>query len=272
MTKRTAFFISDRTGITAEMLGHGLLTQFEEVDFTEITLPFIDSEEKAGEAVTQINSAGLEDGNRPLIFSTLVDSTIANTIKQADALYLDCFQIFIAPMESELKIQSNHSIGKSHSTRGSGYLNRMEAVNFALASDDGQSTRDLEKAEVILVGVSRCGKTPTCLYLGMQFGIKAANVPIIPEDMEIMKFPKALDKFRHKIFGLSIDPSRLSAIRSERRPNSKYASLKNCETEVRLAKALMDQEGIPHLDTTSRSIEELATVIVQQAKLRRKAH
>ncbi|MEJ6564061.1 MAG: posphoenolpyruvate synthetase regulatory kinase/phosphorylase PpsR [Burkholderiales bacterium] len=268
---RSAFYISDRTGITAEMLGHSLLTQFEEVAFNEVTLPFVDTPRKADEAVDRINQSCLPDGSRPLVFSTLVNTKLSSIIKTADALYIDCFQAFIAPMETELKVKSNHSVGRSHSNRGSGYLKRMDAVNFALASDDGQSTKELEEADVILIGVSRCGKTPTCLYLGMQFGIKAANVPLIPEDFERLALPSALDAFRDKLFGLTIRPDRLVRIRNERRPNSEYASLRNCETEVRLAVALMKQSNVAFLDTTSRSIEELATVIMQKANLKRQA-
>lgn len=269
--RRSAFYISDRTGITAEMLGHSLLTQFEEVSFDETTLPFIDTPEQAIEAVKQINQACESDGDRPLVFSTLVNSKLSSIVKTADALYIDCFQVFIAPMEEELKLKSNHSVGKSHSNRGSGYVKRMDAVNFALAYDDGQTVKDMQEADVILVGVSRCGKTPTCLYLGMQFGIKAANFPLIPEDFERFSLPSTLEKFRHKLFGLTIKADRLVRIRNERRPDSKYASLRNCETEVRLSEALMRQENIDFLDTTSRSIEELATVIMKRAKLKRQA-
>ncbi len=268
---RSAFYISDRTGITAEMLGHSLLTQFEEVKFIEATMPFIDTPAKANEAVKQINHACESDENRPLIFSTLVNSKLSSIVKKANALYIDCFQVFIAPMEAELKLKSNHSVGRSHSNRGSGYLKRMDAVNFALAYDDGQTIKDMQEADVILIGVSRCGKTPTCLYLGMQFGIKAANFPLIPEDFERLALPSTLDAFRHKLFGLTIRPDRLVRIRNERRPDSEYASLRNCESEVRLSEALMKQENVDYLDTTSRSIEELATVIMQRAKLKRQA-
>jgi len=267
--KRSAFYISDRTGITAEMLGHSILTQFEQVIFEEITLPFVDSIQKAKQAVEEINHAGNSDGERPVIYSTLVHSEISSIVQSSNALYMDCFQVFIAPMESELGVKSNHSVGRSHSAINSNYLNRMDAVNFALTSDDGQSTKELKTADVILVGVSRCGKTPTCLYLGMQFGIKAANFPLIPEDFDRMTLPSNLEEFRHKIFGLTIRPDRLSRIRSERRPESEYASLRNCETEVRLSEALMKQENIGFMDTTTRSIEELATVILQKAKLKR---
>ena len=184
-------------------------------------------------------------------------------------MYLDSFQVFIAPMEAELGVKSSHTVGRSHSVSNNKYFNRMEAVNYALASDDGQSVKDLEAADIILVGVSRSGKTPTCLYLGLQYGIRAANYPLIPEDFETMKLPGAIDSRRNKLFGLTIRPERLQRIRNERRPGSRYASLENCEHEVRAAETLMRQENIPVLDTTTRSIEELATVILHQAHLQR---
>ena len=267
--KRTAFFVSDRTGITAEMLGHSLLTQFDEVTFAEVTMPFVDTEAKAWDTVARLNQTGVDDGGRPLVFSTLVNTELSGIVKQADALYLDCFQVFIAPMEDELGVHSSHSVGRSHSVKNSGYFGRMDAVNFALAYDDGQSSKDMDKADIILVGVSRSGKTPTCLYLGLQYGIRAANYPLIPEDFDVMKLPASLDAYRDKMFGLTIRPDRLHRIRNERRPNSKYASIINCEREVRLAELLMRQENITILDTTTRSIEELATFILHHAHLGR---
>jgi regulator of PEP synthase PpsR (kinase-PPPase family) len=267
--KRTAFFVSDRTGITAEMLGHSLLTQFDDASFTEITLPFVDAPDKAAEAVNQINRAAQKDGRRPLVFSTLVDPALSGIVQQANALYLDCFQVFIAPMEEELGLKSSHTVGRSHSAKNNEYFERIEAVNFALGHDDGQSTKELHRADVILVGVSRSGKTPTCLYLALQYGIRAANYPLIPEDFAAMRLPEGVNKFRGKLFGLTIRPDRLQKIRDERRPGSRYATLENCEYEVRTAETLMRQENIPVLDTTTRSIEELATVILHQANLHR---
>jgi len=267
---RSAFFISDRTGITAEMLGHSLLTQFEPIAFNGTTLPFIDSEDKAQAAVDQINAAARRDGVRPLVFSTLVDASISAVVARADALVLDCFQVFIAPMEAELGMRSSHEVGLSHSTANSaGYFRRIDAVNFALSYDDGQSTRELDHADVILIGVSRSGKTPTCLYLALQYGIKAANYPLIPEDFGAMQLPGVLTRMRSKLFGLTIMPDRLHQIRSERRPGSQYASLPNCVGEVREAEALMRNEDIPYLDTTTRSIEELASTILHEANLQR---
>lgn len=271
--KRSAFFISDRTGITAEMLGHSLLTQFEMVSFNEVTLPFVDSADKAHEAVKQINHQGERDGTRPLIFSTLVNQDVSSVVSTANALFLDCFDIFIRPMEKELGVLASHAVGRSHSaTDFANYHHRIEAVNYSLSHDDGVSTRDLAEADVILVGVSRCGKTPTCLYLAMQFGIRAANYPLVPEDFASMQLPGQVRPLRKRLFGLTIKPERLERIRNERRPGSTYATRANCEFEIREAESLMRQEGIPFLDVTTKSVEELATTILHQANLVRRVY
>jgi len=269
---RHAFFVSDRTAITAEMLGHSLLAQFEDVQFKETTLPFVDSVERASKAVLQINEATIEDGTRPLVFSTLVDPDVSAVIARANALYLDCFQVFISPMEQELGVRHSLEIGRSHRVRNTNeYHSRIEAVNFCLAHDDGVSTKELHEADVILVGVSRSGKTPTCLYMGLQYGIRAANYPLIPEDFQDMKMPSRLQKYRRKLFGLTIEAPRLAHIRNERRPNSKYAQIENCKYEIDRAEMLMREEGIPFLDATNRSIEELAATIVHQGQLQRQS-
>jgi regulator of PEP synthase PpsR (kinase-PPPase family) len=272
-SKRTAYFISDRTGITAELLGHSLLTQFDGVRFQEVTMPFIDSADKARDAVNQINERAAEDGMRPIVISTLVNTEIAGIVGTANALFLDCFEIFISPLEKELGITASHAIGRTHNVADFvNYYHRMDSVNYALSHDDGVSTRDLTEADVILVGVSRCGKTPTCLYLSMQYGIRAANYPLIPEDFSTMQLPGQLRPLRKRLYGLTIKPERLQQIRNERRPGSKYATLANCEFEVREGEALMRQEGIPYLDVTSKSVEELATTILHEAKLVRRIY
>lgn len=271
--KRAAFFVSDRTGITAEMLGHSLLTQFETVRFEEVTLPFVDTAEKAYDIVSRINETATTEGVRPLVISTLVDTEIAAIVGSANALFLDCFEIFISPLEKELGVPASHAIGRSHSVNNVvNYYNRIEAVNYALGHDDGVATRDLSEADIILVGVSRSGKTPTCLYMAMQFGIRAANYPLIPEDFSTMQLPGQLRALRGRLRGLTITPERLQQIRNERRPNSTYATLANCKYEIREAEALMRQEGIPYLDATSKSVEELATTILHEAKLVRRIY
>ena len=270
---RSAFFVSDRTAITAEMLGHSLLTQFDDLNLRETTLPFIDTLDKAYEAVQKINAAAVEDGVRPIIISTLAHTDIAAVVGKANALFLDCFQIFIAPLEDELGARASHAIGRTHNINNIvNYYKRMESVNYTLSHDDGVSTRDLSEADVILVGVSRSGKTPTCLYLSMQFGVRAANYPFIPEDFGSRQLPASLKSLRSKLYGLTITPTRLQSIRSERRPNSTYSDLKNCEHEIREAEMLMRRENIPFLDATSKSVEELATTIMQQAKLERRIY
>ena len=270
---RTIFFVSDGTGITAEMLGHSLLSQFEDIKFNQETIPFVDSAEKAQVALERIaQAAGLGNG-RPIVFTSLVNNTVRASLRGADALVLDFFETFIDPLEHELGQKSTHTIGRSHSaTDKKEYQHRIEAVNFALAHDDGQSNRELAKADVILVGVSRSGKTPTSLYLALQFGVRAANYPLIPEDFERNTLPASLLPFRDKLFGLTIIAERLAEIRKERRPNSKYAELLNCRREVEQAETLMRREGIRWLNSTTKSIEEISTTILQEIGLQRRVY
>jgi regulator of PEP synthase PpsR (kinase-PPPase family) len=268
--RRTVIFVSDRTGITAEMLGNSLLSQFEAFDFQRRTIPFVDTPEKIAEVVSMINATGAADGRRPLVFSSIVDEAMSAQLGKADALFLDLFQVFIAPLEAELAAKSSHAAGRSHGIANvHNYFARMEAINFAQAHDDGTATRDLGKAQVILVGVSRCGKTPTTLYLALQFGVLAANFPLTPDDFVDHKLPRSILPFRDRLFGLTIDPERLQQIRQARRPDSKYAALENCRYEVRAAEQLMQHERISTIDTTARSIEEIATTILHKAGLQR---
>jgi [pyruvate, water dikinase]-phosphate phosphotransferase / [pyruvate, water dikinase] kinase len=268
LANRTVFFVSDGTGITAETFGHSVLTQFD-LKFKQTRLPFIDTVDKAHDAVKKINEAFKTDGNRPIVFSTLVQSNLSAIVMHANSLHMDLIQTFVAPLEQELGIKSTHTVGRSHNIADSEeYKNRIEAINFSLAHDDGQSNKNLSTADVILIGVSRSGKTPTSLYLAMQYGIKAANYPLIPEDFERGKLPSALPPFKDKLFGLSINAERLSEIRNERRPGSKYAALENCRYEVNEAEALMRREGIRWLSSTAKSIEEIATTILQEFKIR----
>ncbi|TMH83628.1 MAG: kinase/pyrophosphorylase [Betaproteobacteria bacterium] len=271
--RRTVFFVSDGTGITVEMLGHSLLTQFDGIQFEQTTVPFVDSVERAQACVTRINEASAAGNGRPVVFTTLINAEMRETMRKANAFVMDFFESFLDPLEAEFGAKSTHTIGRSHSARDAkGYTHRIDAINFALAHDDGASSRDLDKADVILVGVSRSGKTPTSLYLSLQFGIRAANCPLIPEDFDRMSLPAALQAHRRKLFGLSIAPERLREIRNERRPNSKYADLENCRYEVQQAEKLMSREGIRWANSTTKSIEEIATTIMQEFKLERRGY
>jgi hypothetical protein len=272
---RTVFFVSDGTGITAETLGHSVLTQFEQLRYRPQRIPFIDTDEKARDAAARINEASARDGKRAIVFSTLVNPTIAAGLKAAaNGFFIEMFETFVEPLERELGLKSTHTIGRSHNiaTNSEDYKNRIEAINFTLAHDDGQTAKGLEHADVILVGVSRSGKTPTSLYLAMQYGIKAANYPLIPEDFERNQLPAALPAFRSKIFGLSIAPERLAEVRHERRPNSRYAALDNCREEVNAAEKMMRREGIRWLSSTTKSIEEIAATIMQEVRLDRRSY
>ncbi len=265
---RTVFVVSDGTGITAETFAHSVLAQFENARFRHIRLPFIDSVDKAADVAARIDAAFTADGQRPIVFSTLVNSEINTRVRQANGLFLDLFSTFVEPIEQELNIKSSHSIGRSHNMANTKqYQSRIEAINFSLAHDDGQFIKGLEQADVILVGVSRCGKTPTSLYLAMQYGIKAANVPLIPDDFERGALPSAILPHRAKLFGLTIQPERLAEVRNERRPDSRYASLEQCRYEVAEAEKLMRRESIRWLSTTTKSIEEISTTVLQKIGL-----
>jgi regulator of PEP synthase PpsR (kinase-PPPase family) len=265
MPNRTVFFISDGTGITAETFGRAILAQFE-TKFRQVRMPFMDSVDKAHQAVRQINHALVVDGKKPIVFTTLVNAEILQVIRGGcQGMLLDMFGTFVQPLEAELQATSNHRIGRfSDASKSKEYQSRIEAINFSLAHDDGQSNLDLEQSDVILVGVSRSGKTPTSLYLAMQYGLKASNYPLIPEDFERQHLPIVLKAHQSKLFGLTIQAERLSDIRKERRPNSIYASLENCRMEVREAESMMRRSGIRWLSTTTKSIEEIATTILQE--------
>lgn len=268
---RTIFIVSDGTGITAEMLGRSLLTQFEGISFHQVTVPFVDTPEKARACIERIHEAARATGSRPVIFSTLVNNDVREIMRSADAFLLDFFQMALDPLENELGVKSSHTVGRYHSTQDTkNYTQRIQAINFALAHDDGLMSQEFGKADVILVGVSRSGKTPTSIYLSLQFGIRAANCPLTPDDFEKMVLPAKLEEYREKLFGLSIQPERLREIRNERRPGSRYASLENCFFEVQQAELLMKREGIRWVNSTTKSIEEIATTILQEFKLDRR--
>ncbi|MGQ0657444.1 MAG: posphoenolpyruvate synthetase regulatory kinase/phosphorylase PpsR [Chromatiales bacterium] len=265
---RRVFFLSDRTGITAETLGETLLTQFSDIAFNRTWLPFMDSSEKVHAAAAQISSALREEGVPPLVFSTLTDPDAQAIIASSGGDVFDLFGTFIGRLERVLDAHSSHKAGRMHGIRDPGsYDRRINALNFTLDHDDGVRVQELGQADIVLTGVSRCGKTPTCLYLAMQFNLCAANYPLTEEDLSSTVLPAQLHAFRHKLHALTIQPERLCRIREERRPNSRYASLQQCRLEVARAESLFRAEGIPYINATAISIEEIATILVQQRNL-----
>lgn len=270
-TRRTAFIVSDQTGITADTLAHSLMTQFENVHFDLVTLPFINSSEKAQRARQQIDELWQTTGRKGIVFSTLVDDKLRAEISQCNALHIDLIGQFIDPLERELGVSASHTMGKAHSvTSTAAYKARIDAMHFALDNDDGATMKDYDRADVILIGVSRSGKTPTCLYLAQQYGIYAANYPITDADLDGMGLPKALEPWRRKVHGLTIDAQQLHNIRQERRPDSPYSAMKQCNFEVRQVERIFRGEMLPFINTTAMSIEEISTRIIQGLNLPRR--
>lgn len=270
MTTRTVFIISDRTGITVEMLSHSLLTQFPGVDFEYRILPFVDDETKIENAKAQINEDEHSNGVKPLVFTTLVNDNLRYQLFDANGEFFDFFDRYIAPLERELGQTSSHRVGESHSmSDAKKYTSRIAAVNFSVHCDDGLHPGDYERADVILTGVSRSGKTPTSLYLALHFGLFTANYPITDEELEGSKLPKILQPHRDKLYGLTIDPVRLQQIRSERRANSIYSELSQCRYEVAQVEQIYQAERLPNLNATFMSIEEISATIIQDLELNR---
>lgn len=268
---RTVFYLSDQTGLTAELLGQTLISQFDSINFITQTIPYVDNEAKALRAVELIDRTADQNQAQPVLISTVVHEDIKVILHRSKALMLDVFEHFIAPLEQTFSEHSSHRVGKQHSTQDiQAYDNRIEAVNYALKTDDGLYIKQYAKADIILLGISRSGKTPTSLYMAMQFGIHAANYPITEEDLENHELPGWALQFKDKLFGLQIDALRLHDIRTERRANSRYASLEQCRHEAILIKQLLEKEAIPSIDTTSLSIEEIATRIIAKRGLERK--
>lgn len=268
---RDVFYISDGTAITAETLGHAVLGQFS-LDLQQTTLPFVESTERAQQVKNLINQSNEKYGIQPLVFYSMVIPEIKQIIEQANALFYDVLKVLVEPLERDLAIKATPQLQRSHSINkdSASYHNRIAAIEYTLAHDDGISLNHLEQADIILLGVSRCGKTPTSLYLAMQFGLRAVNYPFIADDMSALKLPKAIEPYRFKTFGLTIDIERLVAIRNERLADSNYASPEQCQDELQKVEAMFRREAIPYLNTSSLSVEEISTRLLSMSGLKRK--
>ncbi|HET6631766.1 MAG TPA: pyruvate, water dikinase regulatory protein [Rhodanobacteraceae bacterium] len=267
--QRMVFYVSDGTGITAETIGHSVLTQFEKVEFITYRMPFVDTDHKAEAAATRLKSVYAQTGQRPIVVNTIMDQHLCDIIADSGALMLDVFAPFLGPLATELGVKRSARVGKAHGlTNFDEYETRIAATNYALAHDDGVAVNYAD-ADVVLVGVSRVGKTPTCLYMALHFGIMAANYPLTPEDLERQELPKQLLASRKRLFGLTIDAQRLREVREQRRPGSDYASLKQCRWELEQASRLLRGESIPVLNTTHTSIEEIGSKILDRLGIQR---
>ncbi|AMO56484.1 PEP synthetase regulatory protein [Endozoicomonas montiporae] len=269
---RNVFFISDGTGITAESFGQSLLAQFTSPEFRHVTLPYVDTVKKAEQALELIDQSRENGQTQPILFMTVLNEEVSSMMHASGAYVIDLFQAFLPGLERQFGQHPLYQAGQKRSTQSNNsYHRRIEAVQFALDNDDGCRTRSYDKADIILLGVSRSGKTPTCIYLGLQFGIYAANYPITEEDLESgTQLPKSLEPHRHKLFGLTIHPGRLAGIRHERKPNSRYASRQQCQFEVANVEQMYRQERIPSINSTDYSVEEIATRIMALTELERR--
>ena len=268
MIKRNAFIISDRTGVTAQALGNSLLSQFPDVDFEVETFTFVDNEEKAERARLKINRRNESGEHMPIVFATLVDDHMREVISSSECVFFDLFDTFVSPLEKVLGVESSHKMGQSHGMKNaSNYATRISAMNYSLETDDGVEVDRYSRSDVIVVGVSRSGKTPTCLYLSLQYGVFAANYPLTSDELSTGKLPEALKIHKNKIIALTIDPFRLQQIRQERYNRDSYASAKQCQYEIAAAEAIFRKEKIPMLNSTQMSVEELGAKIMQRAGL-----
>ncbi|WP_372762974.1 pyruvate, water dikinase regulatory protein [Pseudoalteromonas sp.] len=268
---RTAFYISDGTAITSEVFGHATLSLFP-VDFNHKTIPFVETEEKAHEVKALINATAARDGEKPLIFFTFVNFNLSEIIRSSNGVCYDFLTTYSDKIEQEIAVAPVPKVHRTHSIHEKSYDFRIDAVNYALINDDGSNIKNYSEADIILVGVSRSGKTPTSLYLALQYGIKAANYPITEDDLESEGLPKCLIPYKHKLFGLTIDPERLAAIRDRRMANSKYASLRQCRIEVREVEMLYKRNKIPYLNSTHHSVEEISAKIISDTDLERRKY
>ncbi|PAY03293.1 phosphoenolpyruvate synthase regulatory protein [Pseudoalteromonas sp. HM-SA03] len=265
---RTAFYISDGTAITSEVFGHATLSMFP-VEFNHQTIPFVETVKKANEIKKLIDSVAETSGQKPLVFFTFVNPELSDIILSSQGVCYDFLSYASEIVKRELKVQPVPKMHRTHSIHESSYDFRIDAVNYALANDDGANIKDYDEADIILVGVSRSGKTPTSLYLALQYGIKAANYPMTEDDLESGRLPKCLDKYKGKLFGLTIDPERLAAIRQGRMANSKYASIRQCRIEVKEVEMLFKKNKTPYLNSTRYSVEEISAKIISETGLKR---
>lgn len=269
--RRDVFYVSDGTAITCETLGHVVLGQFA-VQPNEKTFPFVESDEKLSELLKQIQRSYQLHGVKPLVFFSMVIPEMRTRLLQAPAHFYDVLESIVQrvsldiEMEPAPKLQRSRSVGKDSDT----YFDRIAAIEYTLAHDDGVSLKDLDRADIILLGVSRSGKTPTSLYMAMQFGLRVVNYPFIAEDMHAMRLLPEFEFHRHKLFGLTINAERLTEIRENRLAGSEYASNQQCQQELATVEALFRLEAISYINTSSLSVEEISTRILERTGLKRR--
>lgn len=267
--ERAVFFVSDSTGITAETLGNALLANFPGFAFSRRTIPFVESLRAAHDVVTEVSGAHGR-GGEPILFTTTKDPAVSAVLDAAPGTRIDLLRGHLTELETALGSTASEQLGQFHGVGDvERYFARMRAIEYAIEHDDGQSSRALNRADVIIIAPSRCGKTPTTMYLALQYGLLVANYPLTDDDYDTDALPRPLRSLAHICFGLTTTPLRLSQVRAERRPDSRYASLAQCTHELRQADALYARHRIPHLNSATKSVEEISAVILQTLSSRR---
>lgn len=264
---RSVFFVSDSTAMTAKGLGRSLLSQFA-TPFKEHLRPYINTEERIAILINDIEKSFIEDQEIPIVFASIMDDHLMYRLSSHFSHVIDIFRPFMHSLEVLMQAKSSKEVGQAHKVSNElAYQKRITAIDFTLATDDGLKTCDYDHADIILLGVSRSGKTPTALYLALNFGLKVANYPFTADDLPQFSLIKDHIVNRHKLIGLSISEERLFSIRKERRAEGGYSNKANIYQELTALHNLFQQEKIPFIDTTTRSVEEIAASIVSMMPL-----
>jgi regulator of PEP synthase PpsR (kinase-PPPase family) len=263
------YYVSDSTGILATNLGQSLICQFPEISFHEEKFPFIKTIADAEKTIRYILKQST--GRRPIIFSTLVSPKLRAIFNHPEVELFDVCDAFLERLEQCLEAKALGLPGYSQHVDDSSMSRRVEAIHYCLGHDDGTKFDEYNEADVILVGVSRSGKTPVSVYMATHMGLKAANYPLTNNNLNHYTLPEGLRHNRKKAVGLTIAPEILSMIREKRYPNSTYAKRSTCVQELEQAQEIFQKYKIPVINTSGRSIEELATQISQEIGLFKKS-
>ncbi|WP_028582415.1 pyruvate, water dikinase regulatory protein [Desulfogranum japonicum] len=261
MQMKNVYYISGSTAILAEDMGRALLAQFSGFRFKEEKIPFIHTVAEAEEALNRILDQCKEE--KPLLFCTIMDQHTRDVFNHPDVLFFDIFLETLEKVETSLGVCALREPGYSRHFTMSKMTKRVDAIHYSLEHDDGTKPKDYDIADLILVGVSRTGKTPVSIYLATHMELKAANFPLTADHLGKHELPKEIVKNKSRAIGLTASPRYLHEIREKRYHGSTYASLDTCTRELQQARQLYRRYDLKTLNVEGRSIEELAVQAVQ---------
>jgi len=265
---KDVYYISDSTGILATNLGQALICQFPEVNFSGEKFPFIRTVEDAKKTLAYILSRS--GGRRPLIFSTIINSDVRKIFDSPEVEFFDAFGHFLDRLETCLETPALREPGFARHLDNVHMAKRVEAIYFCLEHDDGRKVDEFDEADIILLGVSRAGKTPISVYLSTQMGLKSANFPLTSEYLTRYRIPDGIMQNRAKAVGLTTSAQLLNSVREKRYPGSNYAKLSTCIEEIHQAQRIFQKNKIPIISTAGKSIEEAATQVLRELSILKK--